>query len=86
MIHHHADHTGGIAALVNHFGEVPISGPMNSPYKVISNCIKENALVSVLGVGFMVLEIPGHTLDHIAYYNAQQGLLFCGDTWLWASV
>ena len=26
------------------------------------------------------MEIPGHTLDHIAYYNDQQGLLFCGDT------
>jgi len=26
-----------------------------------------------------VLEIPGHTLDHLAYYH-DRGLLFCGDT------
>lgn len=80
VTHHHADHTGGIAALVEHFGELPIYGPANSPYQGLSHCLKEKALVSVLGVDFRVIEIPGHTLDHIAYYNDEQGLLFCGDT------
>ena len=31
-----------------------------------------------LGVYFMVLEVPGHTLGHISYYRP--GVLFCGDT------
>ncbi len=31
-----------------------------------------------LGVSFSVLDIPGHTRAHIAYYGA--GALFCGDT------
>ena len=31
-----------------------------------------------LDLDFTVIEIPGHTLDHVAYYN--QDLLFCGDT------
>jgi hydroxyacylglutathione hydrolase len=26
------------------------------------------------------LAVPGHTLDHIAYYSAEANLLFCGDT------
>ena len=26
------------------------------------------------------MEVPGHTLDHIAYYSAENGTLFCGDT------
>ena len=24
--------------------------------------------------------MPGHTLDHIAYFSASEGALFCGDT------
>jgi hydroxyacylglutathione hydrolase len=31
-----------------------------------------------LGISFAVLDIPGHTRAHIAYYGA--GALFCGDT------
>ncbi|MFQ3210729.1 hydroxyacylglutathione hydrolase [Candidatus Njordibacter sp. Uisw_039] len=80
VTHHHADHTGGIAALANHFGELPIYGPVNSPYPGLTHHIKEGDTVDVFGVAFNVMEIPGHTLDHIAYYNNQQSLLFCGDT------
>ena len=29
---------------------------------------------------FEVIEVPGHTLDHIAYHCAAEGVLFCGDT------
>jgi hydroxyacylglutathione hydrolase len=80
VTHHHADHTGGIEELVNHFGNIPIYGPVNSPYKAITHQVKEDDTLDVVGVTFNVIEIPGHTLDHIAYYNDQQGLLFCGDT------
>jgi len=39
-------------------------------------------VVKSCGLKFNVIEIPGHTLDHIAYYLAdpQQPRLFCGDT------
>ena len=40
--------------------------------------------VSVLGVEFQVMDVPGHTAGHIAYFAAapagQEPLLFCGDT------
>ena len=29
---------------------------------------------------FKIIEVPGHTLDHIAYYSEEQNTLFCGDT------
>ncbi|MBT3437905.1 MAG: hydroxyacylglutathione hydrolase [Oceanospirillaceae bacterium] len=80
VTHHHADHTSGIAALVDHFGELPIYGPANSPYNGITHGVSEGASVDVLGRLFTIMEIPGHTLDHIAYHDDQQGLLFCGDT------
>ena len=38
--------------------------------------------INLLGIEFEIIEIPGHTLDHIAYYSENNGcpILFCGDT------
>ena len=35
-----------------------------------------------MGIDFEVIEVPGHTLDHIAFYsfNKDEPVLFCGDT------
>lgn len=80
VTHHHHDHTGGIEALVDHFGPLPIYGPTQSPYPHITHPLVQAQQVSLLGYTFEILEIPGHTLDHIAYYNHTHGILFCGDT------
>ena len=36
----------------------------------------------LIGIDFEIIELPGHTLDHIAFYTNNNGnpLLFCGDT------
>ena len=77
--HHHADHVGGIAELLEKF-RVPVYGPRNEPIATLSQPVSEGDTVTIpqLGVSFSVLDIPGHTRAHIAYYGA--GALFCGDT------
>lgn len=77
--HHHADHVGGIAELLKKY-DVPVYGPRNEPIPTLTNPVSEGDEVSIpeLGVSFSVLDIPGHTRAHIAYYGA--GVLFCGDT------
>ncbi len=77
--HHHPDHVGGIAELLQKF-RVPVYGPKNEPIATLTRPVSEGDTVSVpeLGVVFSVLDIPGHTRAHIAYYGA--GALFCGDT------
>ena len=80
VTHHHGDHTGGVAELTAHYSDIPVYGPENSPYQGITHTLKEDSNVNILGVNFNVMEIPGHTLDHIAYFNHQQEILFCGDT------
>tara|TARA_B110000208_G_scaffold113038_1_gene139148 strand:+ start:286 stop:1143 length:858 start_codon:yes stop_codon:yes gene_type:complete len=80
VTHHHGDHTGGVAELTAHYSDIPVYGPENSPYQGITHTLKEDSNVNILGVNFNVMEIPGHTLDHIAYFNRQQEILFCGDT------
>ena len=77
--HHHADHVGGIAELRRRF-DVPVYGPKGEPIPTLTHPVAEGERVSIpaLGVSFSVLDIPGHTRAHIAYYGA--GALFCGDT------
>ena len=38
--------------------------------------------LSLIGIDFEIIELPGHTMDHIAFYTNNNGnpLLFCGDT------
>jgi hydroxyacylglutathione hydrolase len=77
--HHHADHVGGIAELLQG-RSVPVYGPRGEPIATLSRPVSEGDSVSIpeLGVSFQVYDIPGHTRAHIAYYGA--GALFCGDT------
>jgi len=77
--HHHPDHVGGIGELLSKF-KVPVYGPRNEPIATLTNPVSEGDTVTIpqLGVAFSVLDIPGHTRAHIAYYGA--GALFCGDT------
>ena len=80
ITHHHFDHTGGIKTLVDKFN-VPVFGPSGSNIEGISVELKENDSIQIFGQNFKVFEVPGHTLDHIAYYSEKdQKLLFCGDT------
>src|SRR5918993_3179061 len=77
--HHHPDHVGGIAQLLEKY-RVPVYGPRNEPIATLNNPVSEGDTVTIpeLGVTFDVLDIPGHTRAHVAYYGA--GALFCGDT------
>jgi hydroxyacylglutathione hydrolase len=84
LTHHHPDHTGGVKALAKNF-DLEVIGPANSPFGSIDTTVSEGQQVNVLGFQFDVLEVPGHTLDHIAYYcDSAPGeagpLVFCGDT------
>ncbi len=83
ITHHHGDHVGGIAQLYR--PGMLVYGPHNPSITQLNRRLGEGDSVDVLGRTLRVLEVPGHTLDHIAYYAAPaQGdatpLLFCGDT------
>jgi hydroxyacylglutathione hydrolase len=77
--HHHADHVGGIAELLQHT-PVPVYGPSLDPVSPLTYALNDNDRVSLpeLGLDFVVWHVPGHTRGHISYYG--HGALFCGDT------
>ena len=80
ITHHHFDHTNGLSDLLNK-SSLEVYGPKNN-VKSINNIVKNNDKFTVIGIDFEVIEIPGHTLDHIAFYSFNDGepILFCGDT------
>ena len=80
VTHHHFDHTSGIVNLLKK-GEVDIYGPKNN-ISEINKRVKGLDHINIIGIDFEVIEIPGHTLDHIAFYsfNNNNPILFCGDT------
>jgi len=77
--HHHQDHVGGIAELRRKYA-VPVYGPRGEPIATLTHPLGggDRVALSELGVSFEVLDIPGHTRAHIAYYGGN--MLFCGDT------
>jgi hydroxyacylglutathione hydrolase len=77
VTHRHGDHIGGIAELVAQF-PVPVYGPTREAAEVVTHPLRDGARVTVLGADFVVMDVPGHTLGHIAFYRP--GMLFCGDT------
>ncbi len=80
ITHHHFDHVGGLATLKERFSP-HVYGPHNPTIEGIDSRLASDDNIEVLGLDFSVLEVPGHTLDHIAFYHAgEPPLLFCGDT------
>ena len=86
ITHKHADHVGGIASLLAHWPGIPVFGPAHEPIPHITQKLGEGDAIRVPGIDarLTVLDVPGHTEGHIAYYGAwdehDQKVLFCGDT------
>ena len=80
VTHHHHDHIGGVGELLAHFPDAEIHAPQDRRISHTTNPVAEGDQVHIacLRCTFRVLEVPGHTLTHIAYYG--DGKLFCGDT------
>lgn len=85
VTHHHSDHTAGIAQLKNQY-QCTVYGPKND---VVDNldyrcCEGQTIAIASMPAKFEVIEVPGHTLGHIAFFlpsnQLSDNLLFCGDT------
>lgn len=82
VTHHHPDHIGGVDVLRDATG-AHVWGPARERIPEPVERLAEGDTIEVLGLHFRVLDVPGHTVGHIAYYCEKVDgapLLFCGDT------
>ena len=68
ITHHHYDHTGGVEELKESY-ECNVYGPYDSPFEGVEIKLKENDEITIHGFSFKIIEVPGHTLDHLAFYS-----------------
>lgn len=79
VTHHHADHVGGVAPIVEG-RKIPVYGPAGESIRLLSRPVRDADRIefSVPAVALDVLDVPGHTAGHVAYVG--DGFVFCGDT------
>ncbi|HEY9641240.1 MAG TPA: hydroxyacylglutathione hydrolase [Coleofasciculaceae cyanobacterium] len=85
--HHHGDHVGGNAKLLQSFPQAIVYGGAEDRGRIPGQQVflQEGDRVSFANQEAEVLFVPGHTKAHIAYYFPptqphETGELFCGDT------
>lgn len=81
VTHHHADHTDGITALKGKY-KCRVVAPHAEAGKIpaVDETVREGDKVKVGALSANVIETPGHTLGHIAYWFHADKIAFVGDT------
>jgi hydroxyacylglutathione hydrolase len=87
VTHHHGDHVGGVDALRPRLQALggSVYGPAREKIPPPFVPLADGDAVSVMGLRFDVIDVPGHTAGHIAYFlpaaaDDEAPILFCGDT------
>ncbi len=84
LTHHHGDHAGGVETLAAG-RPLPVFGPATENIPGLNRPVRggDSVALDELGIEFRILDVPGHTRGHVAYYGAKlppDGAVFCGDT------
>jgi hydroxyacylglutathione hydrolase len=85
LTHHHRDHVGGVAELLA-TRSIPVYGPKNEAIAHVTQRMAQGDRVELAAprLSLQVLDVPGHTAGHIAYFMAGDASadprVFCGDT------
>lgn len=85
ITHHHRDHVGGVSALARRHPGLRVVGPRHGRPRIagLTEEVGDGDIVALFDRTVRVLGVPGHTLDHLAYFvpdGAGAGDLFSGDT------
>jgi len=79
--HHHPDHVAGNLALKDTY-RATIIGPAADKDRIpgIDVALSEGETFDIGNYTAAVIDVPGHTKGHIAWYFESVSALFCGDT------
>lgn len=81
LTHHHADHVAGTDEVRARYG-CPVIGAAADAYRLprLDIAVRAGDMVPFGATEAQVLETPGHTRGHIAFFFPQGPLVLCGDT------
>jgi hydroxyacylglutathione hydrolase len=82
ITHHHADHVQGIAGLKAKYPRARVIGPAKEARKIggLDLAVGEGDVVATGALEAKVIEVPGHTSGHVAYWFEDEDIIFAGDT------
>ena len=80
--HHHPDHAGGNGDLKARFPQALLVAPKSETERIpgIDVAVADGDRVDFGAISFDVIEVPGHTRGHVAFWSDEGKALFCGDT------
>jgi hydroxyacylglutathione hydrolase len=78
--HWHPDHAGGNAELKAATGAMIVGPPEVTRIAPLDRAVAGGDVVELGATRFQVIETGGHTLGHIAYFDAEDRIAFVGDT------
>lgn len=81
ITHHHNDHIAGVAELRETYGATVVGAAADAHrLPPLDIALKDGDTIAVGASMGEVLDVPGHTIGHIAYYFASVGALFSADS------
>jgi len=81
LTHHHGDHVAGTDAVRARYG-CPVVGAAADARRLprLDRAVAEGDTVALGQSSLDVIDTPGHTLGHIAFFDGVSHVLICGDT------
>ena len=81
LTHHHEDHIAAVEPLRQHYRAAVVGAePDAHRLPKLDLALQEGQHVELGDAHARVIDTPGHTIGHIAFFIASGNILFCGDT------
>lgn len=81
LTHHHGDHIDAVPELVSRTGaEVWGNDADAARLPKLDRSLRAGEATQICGQQVQVIDVPGHTIGHVAYYLPDAGLVFTADS------